>query len=273
MSVKLAAGAGLGAAAVIGGGGYLTYDLLNRDYSPKVLGDLENSVFTSRYSSTTFFAHKYKKYLVDPEDSRNRWWWEERYQNLKDAIADSSKNIKLDEVFYKTNENKVTVAFGNAATSLNKVCGVVFGEDESNWSSSPNKKSNVWTYCSILKEEPKLISTTDGFETGKFGGDTNHHNKAVSAKPNEEFNKEFWDLRNREFFGESGKDGTGNNASEKSLFKELYAKKPKRGDSDNIKSVCHEAYDQHKSQGETEPKVKDEDIKRFCYLVPEPAQK
>ncbi|WP_216083450.1 hypothetical protein, partial [Candidatus Mycoplasma haematohominis] len=159
---------------------------------------------------------------------------------------------------------KVTLGFGSEATSLNKVCDVAFNQQRTNWSVKLNYEDNVWVYCSIVGAKYTFVFNE---YDNKFGSKPEHKNKILSVKSGD--NEAFWEERNEQFFGEAGKDGLGVKASEDSEFAKLYEKKNSRGVDDTIKKKCEVAYSFAISETSGTPKVKDEDIKRFCYLIPE----
>ncbi|GCE63463.1 hypothetical protein [Candidatus Mycoplasma haematohominis] len=267
-SIKLAVGASLGAAAVVGGG-YLTYDQLLKGNELILLERLNGTELVPKYGEASSFASKYKKYLVDPENSKNKWWWDLSFKRLKEDIKVEDKKSKLNSIFYVANEEKIKSAFGSEATALSQVCWEAIKADAVGWDSQENKEANVWTYCSILSSKPKFISASDHSDNTKFGGDTKHHNKAASAKDNEEDNRMFWELREKEFFGEKGKEGTGHGLSQGSIFATLYGKKDAKEANDTVKKTCKTVYATTKPTDSSSSNVTDEDIKKFCYLVPE----
>ncbi|GCE63662.1 hypothetical protein [Candidatus Mycoplasma haematohominis] len=209
------------------------------------------------------FGNDYAIYMVDPDNEKNKWWWEESYKNLKSDISNSDKRSKLYEAFYKGGVEKVNLGFGTTEDSLNKVCDVAFKKKPSDLSEE-HYGDNVWAYCSVVGAKYTFVADDD--YAGKFGSKLEHKNKILSVKNSD--NESFWAERNKQFFGRTGKDGSGADASAGSEFKKLYAKGVESNGEgvDSVKKKCEDAYDVVVSDTSI---VKDEDIKRFCYLIPE----
>ncbi|GCE63487.1 hypothetical protein MHSWG343_04840 [Candidatus Mycoplasma haematohominis] len=214
------------------------------------------------------FGNDYSKYMVDPNNPDNEWWWNKVYANFVEDTTNSEKNSKLSTEF--KNVSTIDKAYAkstdnNSNKALNQVCDAAFKDEESKWTSKNYYVENVWTYCSIFNK--KYIFVNSSSYTNKLGGDAQHKNKALST--NNSDNQSLWDLRNKEFIGEGNKTGTGAISSEGSVFSELYAKRSTTLSDDSIKQTCQKAYDILTNAGTTSPKATHEDIKKFCYLMPE----
>ncbi|GCE63574.1 hypothetical protein [Candidatus Mycoplasma haematohominis] len=239
-----------GTAVAIGGttGGYF---LFNREYGEPPFTVEQRS---TSYANSTF-GKTNAKYLVDPDNSRNEEWWNEKYKVLFSKQSESDATSKLSTEFQKT---AITSGYGTGNNALNKVCDVAFKEQTTSWNTKQNYEDNVWTYCSLLEGKPKLLTESD--HKDKLGGA--HKDKAVLAKNDD--NSKFWELRNKEFFGKgeySGEHATG------SIFKGLYGKKGQEKPG-TIKEKCEEAYGSDKNQDSSSIQASDKDIKMFCYLIP-----
>ncbi|GCE63523.1 hypothetical protein [Candidatus Mycoplasma haematohominis] len=229
----------------------------------KVKTDLDRSYTTEK------FGNVYSIYMVDPNNEKNKWWWEAVYEAFKSDVSGSSEKSKFSTEFQ--NVSAIDQAYSkssNDTKALNQVCEVAFQKTKTDVSSTtkPNYEDNVWTYCSILRSHPKVIpDSVDAAYTGKNG--ETHKGKAVSVSAeDDEANKSFWDLRNKEFFDIVSSKSSGN-SSKGSIFKSLYGKKSDvRGDEDTVKKACEGAYGKVSSEN---TEASQEDIKRFCYLVPE----
>ncbi|WP_216083569.1 hypothetical protein [Candidatus Mycoplasma haematohominis] len=230
-------------------GGYLIYESTReRVY---LLKDMKG--FSTSYANTTF-GGKYGRYLLDP--AYNKSGWEDAHKRLSSAKSEEFNG-----------SGKVTEAHSTStATALNKVCEVAFKKTYSDISSKANYLSDIWTYCSILKSEPKLVSSTEKSYSGKFGGKDGIKDNLVSVSDADKAaNESFWNLRNKEFFDEISSESIGSLA-QGSIFVDLYRKENRNKDVDNIREACKSAYGTTDSETD---KVTDQDLKLFCYLVPE----
>ncbi|GCE63477.1 hypothetical protein MHSWG343_04740 [Candidatus Mycoplasma haematohominis] len=218
----------------------------------------------------------YKHYFVDAAKEGNDDWWDWVYTNiyLKDVKGSNNENkpvTKFKDLKRKSeDENK----------SLKKVCKDAYDvTDNANISSTkPGDSDNgkfyerdVWRYCSeVLGSKPKFISAATQiqtpedaskkaentlYETNKYG--KKYETQLVSIY--EPSNKEFWDLKNQEFFGWSKKKGDKADGSSATgtLFRDLHNKKDK-----SVKEVCLEAYKKDED-GSIAPKA---DVFKFCSL-------
>ncbi|GCE63484.1 hypothetical protein MHSWG343_04810 [Candidatus Mycoplasma haematohominis] len=248
-------------------GGYFLFNPGTKEKKHvSVLSSLHN--LQSTYGSGKF-GNTYSIYMVDPNNEKNEWWWKEVYADFKSFSEGSSNGGKLSEEFKNTTE-KIKSAYsktkaGEGSKALNQVCEVAFKDAKNNWGSKTNYEDNVWTYCSILRSHPKVIPSSDTTYDNQKG--SSHKDKAVSVLDKDnEANKSFWDLRNKEFFGEVTSKSVGS-SGQISIFKDLFKKDKKtRTANDNIKKACEDAYKLATSEND---QATDVDIKKFCYLIPE----
>ncbi|GCE63489.1 hypothetical protein MHSWG343_04860 [Candidatus Mycoplasma haematohominis] len=285
---------GTGAAILVASGGYGVSTLLSGGMpSFKTLKD--DPKFGNNYSDESKVGKVYGYFLVAPygsrgneansnqKESNNEEWWKWSYARWKADFKDKAKKDNLSNEF--KDDNKVGSAFSiTAATTgakpLNQVCEDVYkkkNKDEvtpdTNASSDKSKLSrDMWKYCSSLGTLPEFLKGT-GYGSGTFGVEQTHKDKAVATKGygKSSSNDEFWRLRNDEFFGSNGKEGTGKDATETGIFKTLYDKKRANQitDNDTVKNTCEQIYSRQANSKESVPKIKDEYIKKFCYLTPE----
>ncbi|GCE63468.1 hypothetical protein MHSWG343_04650 [Candidatus Mycoplasma haematohominis] len=283
--IKLAA-AGTGA-VIVGGTGVGLHFFVNSLEPVWYSLSLEDG-FSSDYSNNV--GKDYGNYLVgvygdkgDQKD-RNQKWWEWSYKQLQYDVEVLKE--KLSAEFFDNNTSKVSSPYksknGNSSTSskaLNEVCESIYkknkGEADPDGTADSTKSRlsrDMWKYCSHLRTRPILLKEND-YGAGEVGNETDHKDKAVSVKASgkDSSNDEFWRLRNDEFFGGKGV-GKGNSASQGGLFKALYAKKETNtiGSKDTVKEACKTAYSTKTANKSTSPKVEDADIKKFCYLTPDP---
>ncbi|GCE63466.1 hypothetical protein [Candidatus Mycoplasma haematohominis] len=283
--IKLAA-AGTGA-VIVGGTGLGLHFFVN-SLEPVWYSLSSEAGFSDSYSTNV--GKDYGNYLVGvygdkgDEKNRNQKWWEWSYKQFQ-YDAEVLKE-KLSKEFFDstTKKSKVSGAYKPSITvasadskALNEVCQDIYkkGKEDvvpDNVEDSDKSKlsRDMWKYCSHLGTRPVLLKEND-YES-KFIGST-HKDKAVSVKASgkDSSNDEFWRLRNDEFFG-GKEDGKGNDASADGLFKVLYDKKKENTitSEDTVKKACEQAYSRDKSKKDEGQKVNDDDIKKFCYLVPEP---
>ncbi|WP_216083692.1 hypothetical protein [Candidatus Mycoplasma haematohominis] len=250
------AGASAVSVVVLGGGGYLVYDNLIDIYI--------RTLDTTGYENNTF-GKKYGRYLLDPNSSKNKGRWSKEYDSWQ-AYKTQSTNSLSSEF---QDDNKVDKSYSNSQDqkALNRVCEVAFkaleivvkGTDKTNY------EDNVWMFCSLLDAKPVFINQNETEYSSKLGQEATYNDKAMSArKPGanvSDANALFWDLRNKEFFELEW----GSKATNGSVFKTLYDKRDnlKDRDNDNIRKACEEAYKKVTSSPEKD------DIRRFCYLIPE----
>ncbi|WP_216083333.1 hypothetical protein [Candidatus Mycoplasma haematohominis] len=262
MSPLAKAAAGAGTLSVIGGGGYLAYDNLI-DTGIRVLVD--SGKFKETYKDTNLFGAKYGRYLVDPESSKNKEWWSGAFGRWSTFKVQDGSASKLNDAF--KNDEKVKRGFGSVETDLNKVCEVAYKKSETDIknTSNTNYEDNVWQFCSLLEGKPKFIG--DNEYTNQVGKD--HKDKAVSVTSTDKQNNSFWDLRNKEFFGNRNAAFKGDKSSNGTVFRDLLEGK---NNVDTVKAACKKAYETDKTNGTSTPTELENDIKKFCYLVPEPAQ-
>ncbi|WP_216083607.1 hypothetical protein [Candidatus Mycoplasma haematohominis] len=114
------------------------------------LQDPGNPPFTVEQRSISYgnstFGQENAKYLVDPNDSRNKEWWDEKFTKLSIQQTGSDAANKLHEDF---RSEAITSGFGDDK-SLNKVCDTAFKTQKNTWSTKTHYEDNVWTYCSLL---------------------------------------------------------------------------------------------------------------------------
>ncbi|WP_216083530.1 hypothetical protein [Candidatus Mycoplasma haematohominis] len=283
--IKLAAA---GTGAVIVGGTALGLHFFVNSLEPVWYSLSLEDGFPNGYSDKV--GKEYGNYLVgiygdkgDQKD-RNQKWWEWSYKQLEYDVSNNSSKLSSD--FFENNTSKASSAYKSKSSksesspkALNEVCADIYGKNKSDVipdNDSDSTKSrlsrDMWKYCSHLGTRPILLKEND-YGAGEVGNETDHKDKAVSVKASgkDSSNDEFWRLRNDEFFGGKG-GGKGNSASQGGLFKALYAKKETNtiGSKDTVKEACKTAYSTKTANKSTSPKVEDDDIKKFCYLTPDP---
>ncbi|WP_216083538.1 hypothetical protein [Candidatus Mycoplasma haematohominis] len=285
--IKLSAGA-LGAAVIVGSG--LGINAFVNSLEPVWYSLSKESDFSTGYENKV--GKDYGNYLVGAygdegeNKDRNKWWWDWSYKNYQYDLQNSPSD--LSQEFFHDGSSKVSSAYKSSSDkttdsspkALNEVCDGIYkgktkteADPDTDVNSEKSKLSrNLWRYCSHLGTRPVLISG-DVYGNNTFGKKADHHNKAVATKDykNTDSNDEFWRLRNDEFFGSKDEDGVGKKATDDGIFKTLYGKK-KAGtitSEDTVKKACEKAYERKESEKDTVPKINDEYIKKFCYLVPD----
>ncbi|GCE63659.1 hypothetical protein [Candidatus Mycoplasma haematohominis] len=263
-AIKAAAAAAFGT-AILGGGGYLIWDSFTHS-DIKYLN-------TDGYGDNTF-GKKHAIYLIDPYHHRNKSVWEKSFDRWDIAQRKTPPSPTLSTEFGvgKFEKGYVSKREGNSKV-LNLACEDAFKVEDSSLTSQ--RRTNTWIYCSVFGVEPKLVSSETGQDSvykDKHGGKTDFKGKLVEVKEgNNYINAEFWKRRDEEFFDSIKLEkASGEKSSDGSIFRILYDKKnQQRGDSDTVKHTCEKAYNKAITGGDASIKFTDEDIKRFCYLVPE----
>ncbi|GCE64013.1 hypothetical protein MHSWG343_10210 [Candidatus Mycoplasma haematohominis] len=265
MSVFKVVGTVIVFVSALGGGGYFAWDY----FIDTEIRSLDNS----KYEENTF-GKRYGIYLLDPFNRKNKDAWEALFNKWNTDKDKTRPSPQLSNEFQKGKIDKgYSNKEGEEDKSLNKVCKTIFEQAESQVTN--DKKTNTWTYCSLLGEETKLISTTEKTEyNNKFGGKDEFQNKLVVVKKSgtTNANEAFWSRRNKEFFDEINlEDTSGKHASKDSIFATLYEKKhqQRREINDTVRDTCEKAYDKKITGGDEKIKFTEEDIKRFCFLIPE----
>ncbi|GCE63510.1 hypothetical protein [Candidatus Mycoplasma haematohominis] len=247
-------------------GGYFLFNSQTGEVKhPVVLSSRDN--LTNSYAAEKF-GNIYSIYMVDPNNEENKWWWEKVYGDFQKDLTNDSKKAGLSTEFTSEKINKAysSSSANGGNTALNQVCDVAFKKNSTELNNPANYENNVWAYCSIVNAKYKFVDIANA--GNKLISDAQHKNKAVSAENSD--NSSFWDKRNKEFFGEANKAGTGVKSSVGSIFETLYKSKSSTpSTSDNIKQKCQESYNLEKTGSNTPPKATHEDIKKFCYLIPE----
>ncbi|GCE63492.1 hypothetical protein MHSWG343_04890 [Candidatus Mycoplasma haematohominis] len=244
-------------------------------------------------SSSTYdkkVGKDYGNYLVgvygDTKDikDRNKKWWEWSHKQFEYDLKNDRGSLSSEFFDNSQNKSKVSGAYksssqktiGDSPKALNEVCDGIYkgktkDEVEQTSTNNTNLSKNLWKYCSHLRTRPVLLNN-EGYEDETIGKDATHKDEAVATKgyDSNSSNEKFWRLRNDEFFGSKGKEGTGREATEDGIFKTLYDKKNKyKTSKDTIKDVCEQVYSRKTAEKDTALKIKDEYIKKFCYLVPD----
>ncbi|WP_216083697.1 hypothetical protein, partial [Candidatus Mycoplasma haematohominis] len=149
--------AGLGAVALVVGGGYALKGGLD-NWTPEHSFLSEMDKFKEIYTDKTF-GRIYGKYLIDP--SKDEAWWNKQFNEVwkkdyepKDGVA---KNNGENDEFKK--DTKVDKAFGASGDTkaLNRVCDTAYKKDSKEHikpesGNDPTKKKYreaIWKYCSI----------------------------------------------------------------------------------------------------------------------------
>ncbi|WP_216082670.1 hypothetical protein [Candidatus Mycoplasma haematohominis] len=268
-------GGALGAAAVGVGGAYLAgaFEGLGSseaEKEPAIVLLSEDTTFSAE--NTNLIGKLYGKYLVAPLGSKgdgdsktdNRKWWEQSYKRWKEASQPTNNDLSNE---FKSS-NQVSKAFSDNASepdsskALNKVCETIYKKENSEITfedASNNKtklKNDLFKYCSILGEV-KTIGEVSGESydpNTNYGGDSTNVKKFIAVTGNDKF----WEIRNKEFYADSG-DKSNSQASESSKFKS----ESKKTSKPNIRDICKAAYGSAKTNNTDYP---DAEINKFCVL-------
>lgn len=287
MNIPTKVGAGL---VVLGGaslGGYGIHSWMNGMPSYDLL--CQESGFTKKdYIADTKIGKKYSYFFVGTfgkttstelvEKEKNKKWWAWSYKNWKrDSEKEQTGNYTLSESFAK---GKVSVDYVSSQPSLstnpkalNLVCEDIYKEDvttiEGLDDNSSKKKRDLFKYCSPMGQEPKTLSPdTSNYKTPDTHG-ASKTNRTKLVDPYDSSNKVFWELRNKEFFGEYSSDnkGTGHSVDDtNSVFKNLYTTKgtSRQG---NIKNICKKAYDlKETAETNDSERASSANVLKFCSL-------
>ncbi|WP_216083257.1 hypothetical protein [Candidatus Mycoplasma haematohominis] len=269
-TVKLAT---LLAASVViaGGGGYAVHNAVG--WMMPTYTVLSKGSSNGKHTDANNVGKKYENYLVDPFDASNENWWNWAYRWWKYDF--DNKTVNLSDEF--ENEDKIKYAFrpesangSDDSKSLNKVCNSVYGKPKTDLTPTNNASDNqnklntdLWKYCSVLVRRPVTVAGNNDESYSGIGvyGNT-QKDKLVSAKDSS--NYLFWEIRNKEFFGENGNSGIGNGLNDSdSLFKKLYDDKDKK-DRGTIKDTCERAYSLTAAGTSDEEKAQQVNVLKFC---------
>ncbi|GCE63524.1 hypothetical protein MHSWG343_05210 [Candidatus Mycoplasma haematohominis] len=266
--------AGLGAVALVVGGGYALKGGLD-NWTPEHSFLSEMDRFKEVYTEKTF-GRIYGKYLIDP--NKDEAWWNKQYKDVwsKDyepqAASTVQTNDSLSVEFKKT--EKVDKAFGASGDTkaLNRVCEIAYKKDskehikpESGSDSTKQKyREAIWKYCSIFGKE--LLTVKDGGGNSLDAGKIGKAKEAVLASVNSPNNNEFWKRRQKEFFyGGDNKEGIGKDADKEKEFGQLYKEKDSKSETEGaLKGVCENVY----GKATSETALQTEAVK-YCGLIEE----
>ncbi|WP_216083589.1 hypothetical protein [Candidatus Mycoplasma haematohominis] len=246
--------AGLGAVALVVGGGYALKGGLD-SWTPEVsfLSKMDEATFKKDYTNDKF-GKKYAKYLTDP--NKNESWWKKKY----DEVLKNEQEVK-GENGQVTNNNNLSSEFQKGAVSkgfdskdtnaLNKVCEAAFKKDltdikpSSGTNTDKDKyRAGIWKYCTIFEKE--LLTVKDASNSSSYDGSKlGKTEEDVLADTKSENNKIFWERKQQEFFfGGTDKKGIGSKATADKAFGDLYKKKDsKEKEVGALKGVCETVYD------------------------------
>ncbi|GCE63471.1 hypothetical protein MHSWG343_04680 [Candidatus Mycoplasma haematohominis] len=271
----------VGASALVIGGSGVGVKFLIDAQEPVWYALSSESGFPNNYEGRV--GKEYGNYLVgvygdkDGQKNRNQKWWEWSYKQFEYDVKNNPSILSSEFFDSATKKSKVSGAYKPSSSTvaseslkeLNEACKGVYDKQTSELTDN-NLIQDLWKYCSHLGKKPDLLVSGSGYTNGSFGANTSHHNKAVATKGYEKgsSNDEFWRLRNEEFFGTG--ENSGNIGVTDGIFKKLYEKKEKGEitSEDTVRKTCEKAYERQESAKDTDPKVEDSDIKKFCYLTP-----
>ncbi|GCE63660.1 hypothetical protein MHSWG343_06600 [Candidatus Mycoplasma haematohominis] len=261
--------AGLGAVALVVGGGYALKGGLD-SWTPEHSFLYEMNEFEKTYAVGTF-GRIYGKYLIDP--NKDQAWWNKQFKEVwkKDyePKAGTALDSNLSDEFKK--DTKVDKAFGTDEKALNRVCEAAYkktSKDEikpATDTDEPKKKyrAAIWKYCSIFEKE--LLTVKDGKDSvqdEKIG----KAKETILASVKSENNNKFWSHRQKEFFyGGDSKEGIGRDANKEKAFGKLYKEKNSKSEkADALKDTCKSVY----SEASTDATLQTEAVK-YCGLLEE----
>ncbi|GCE63080.1 hypothetical protein MHSWG343_00580 [Candidatus Mycoplasma haematohominis] len=229
--------------------------------------------FAEVYTDVNWIGKNYGHYLVAPvgekgtgaERTSNEAWWKWSYERRQQDSQNT--NITLSDEFSKVG-SKVSKAFSDSdtesdsSTALNKVCEVVYKKNkdflsyEGNSSDSKTKlKNDLWKYCSILGEVKTIIEVGEKYDDNTRGKDDTNSKKFIAITGNDKF----WEIRNEEFYKNSGDKSRSKTTGTSSKFKTDSADSKKL----SIKDICKEAYKSKTSEDASYPSS---EINIFCVL-------
>ncbi|WP_216083705.1 hypothetical protein [Candidatus Mycoplasma haematohominis] len=251
MPVQTKAAAGTGIVVLVVGGGYGVSTLFTGmpDWKPFT----ENNLVSK-------YAYKTKAYFVgDTKDSDA--WWDWSYKNRWKADKNAKKSL---------HHNFSNVIDGE---DLKNKCVAVYKEDKGNvtstYESGKYLESEVWRYCSPLEIKQKTIQETEEETYKDLAGSYGTTQKEKLISLTDPKNDLFWELKDQEFFGLGNYSTvlTDNSfdQSEDSLFHKFFKTKDKEN-REKIKDVCGKAYLLLSTSANTNEKVQQNTVIKFCSL-------
>ncbi|GCE64002.1 hypothetical protein MHSWG343_10100 [Candidatus Mycoplasma haematohominis] len=245
-----------GGLVIVGGGGGYYISTLFGEPNPKVC--IEKPL-------TGKFGEDFQYHFMDASDNRNDPWWEVRLEHLRDIGNNRSGEEEFQEEKFLSQEFRNDIikdleALKNACKSAYEKTSKEIhfseevGSDDAEKQNKPKYEQNIWTFCSLAGQKPKLVYE-EGVEseykgnTGKLG--ENKKKSLVSIKSFD--NKEFWEIQAKSFFSWNI------SFQANSPFKNLH-EKPNASEKtvDAFKKVCEDKY---KSSD-----VNDLETLKFCSL-------
>lgn len=221
---------------VISGLGVGIYEALNEEPESFVLSMKGATTLTGE----DYYVKDYKPYFVDHERNKNDLWWSwthkhrwktDKYSQEKNKQPGNNfSEISNWSTLKETCEKAYKVASGNVKLSQ------ASGNDQ-------YLERDVWRYCSIFGEKPKVISLVHT-DDSKFPYEENsygkiHKDELISVKYGE--NLYFWSLQEERFFGDDG-IGAHKKTGDKTIFEDLYSKEKQKGEKFSVREACREAY-------------------------------
>lgn len=189
LAAKGVAATGVGAVVLVGGYGVAQYVNGEPHKEPLESG-------AAGYESTKFVGSKHSSF-VDPDNAKNKTWWDWAYENrLKSKKPISGVFSAVAEGFKDS----------TSTTHLNQVCKTVLQREKTEFVNQ-EERERVWEFCSMNGEVPeaakqtptpgKLVKsledtakqTTPYNVTSKLGGIIENHSKLVA---DDEGNKEWF---------------------------------------------------------------------------------
>ncbi|GCE63507.1 hypothetical protein MHSWG343_05040 [Candidatus Mycoplasma haematohominis] len=254
--------AGLGAAALLVGGGYALKRGLD-NWNPEIsfLSDIESTEFQKSYTEGTL-GEKYRKYLTNPNE--NEEWWKQKYEDVLKKVHDASGNPKPNESLSDEFKNgAVTKGFDKKDDkALNKVCDAAFKKQLStdikpSGTTKDKYRADIWKYCTIFEKE--LLTVKDS-ESDTYTANLGKTKEGVLAATKTTNNDLFWERKQKEFFyGGNNKNGTGEDAAGGKPFKQLHDQKSSKADvKGELKKVCETAYGATDNEAE---------VVKYCSLL------
>ncbi|WP_216082642.1 hypothetical protein [Candidatus Mycoplasma haematohominis] len=273
-------GGALGAAAIGVGGAYLAGAFEGKgdsevEVEPNRVLLVNETDFSSVYSTADWIGKEYKNYLVAPIGSKgegnlktdNQKWWEWSYKRWQ---ADSGKTDNdLSDEF--KNKDKVSSDFSDStATSntspkaLNKVCEAVYKQNKSTITtleSSPDNQSrlkrDLFKYCSVLGEVKTISEAKEAYGSNTKGKEDANVKKFVAVNGNDKF----WQVRNEEFYTDGDGDKSKSKVTDNSSNE--FKVKSSENSRSEIRVICKEAYESGTTDTQNYPSA---DVEKFCTL-------
>uniref|UniRef100_UPI001C0A6C22 hypothetical protein n=1 Tax=Candidatus Mycoplasma haematohominis TaxID=1494318 RepID=UPI001C0A6C22 len=219
MALTKAAAAGTGAILIASGGYGVSTIFTKIPNMPDVhlVISKETSTFSTNYASGKF-GNAYGDYLVDPNKTENKDWWEWSFNYI---FWNTSWN-DLSEQFKGIKQAYTSDTTANNTTHLNRVCETAYKDTKTSLEAKPKYESNVWSFCSLFIN--KLVTVDQSLNKNGYSTTSEkigHKQKSKLISTVDKRNDLFWKLRTDEFFADTG-TRSGKTATNEKFFHKFY---------------------------------------------------